>query len=175
VSVLLDRVKDPGNLGTVIRTAAAFGCHRIDVTPKCADVWSSKVVRSAMGGHFFIKIGDKDVDKLDDVTSRFSHVIFADATRKQCVNNDLMLTLKINELSEQHLLNHAHIGVVVGNETMGIDQTIYQRFYQIKRATANTIHLYKLEIPVEFDIESLNCSVAFGIICSKLRELLIKQ
>lgn len=49
--VLLDGVQDPGNVGTLIRTAAAVGIREIWTTPDCAWVWSGKVLRSAMGGH----------------------------------------------------------------------------------------------------------------------------
>ncbi|KAL7677430.1 hypothetical protein ACOME3_003669 [Neoechinorhynchus agilis] len=56
ISVICDMVRDPGNMGTIIRTCAAFGCQNILVTKGSVNVWDRKVLRSAMGGHFRISI-----------------------------------------------------------------------------------------------------------------------
>src|SRR5688500_17570087 len=50
--LLLDAVQDPGNVCTIIRTAAALGAHATIALPGSVDVWDAKVVRSAMGAHF---------------------------------------------------------------------------------------------------------------------------
>ncbi|KAL8588145.1 hypothetical protein ACOMHN_044115 [Nucella lapillus] len=52
LTLICDTVRDPGNLGTLIRTAAAVGCRKIITTKGCVDVWEPKVLRGAMGGHF---------------------------------------------------------------------------------------------------------------------------
>ncbi|TAK91997.1 MAG: RNA methyltransferase [Burkholderiaceae bacterium] len=54
--LLLDRVQDPGNLGTLMRTAAAAGHRKIFCGPGCADPWSPKVLRAGMGAHFYLEI-----------------------------------------------------------------------------------------------------------------------
>jgi RNA methyltransferase, TrmH family len=54
--VILDGVRDPGNLGTILRSAAAAGVQALLLTPGCVDAWSPKVVRSAMGAHFRLPI-----------------------------------------------------------------------------------------------------------------------
>ncbi len=54
--LLLDRVQDPGNLGTLLRTAAAAGHRKIFCGPGCADPWSPKVLRAGMGAHFFLEV-----------------------------------------------------------------------------------------------------------------------
>lgn len=54
--VLVEGVQDAGNLGAVLRNAAAFGVDSVVVGPGCADPWSPKVLRAAMGGHFFLRI-----------------------------------------------------------------------------------------------------------------------
>lgn len=54
--VLLDGVQDPGNVGTIIRTAAAVGIANVWTTPDCAWVWSGKVLRAAMGGHRHVRL-----------------------------------------------------------------------------------------------------------------------
>lgn len=55
-ALALDRVRDPGNLGTMLRTAWAAGVQAVFVLPECADVFSPKVVRAAMGAHFGLPI-----------------------------------------------------------------------------------------------------------------------
>lgn len=54
--VVLDGVQDPGNLGTILRTAAAVGIPQVLLTPGCAQAWSPRVLRAAMGAHFSLAI-----------------------------------------------------------------------------------------------------------------------
>ncbi|MBX9850088.1 MAG: hypothetical protein K2X64_12390, partial [Rhodocyclaceae bacterium] len=54
--ILLEDVQDPGNLGSILRTAAAAGCDAAFLSAGCADVWSPKVLRAAMGGHFAMSV-----------------------------------------------------------------------------------------------------------------------
>lgn len=54
--VVLDAVQDPGNLGTILRTAAAVGLRDVVLTPGCAQAWSPRVLRAAMGAHFHLDI-----------------------------------------------------------------------------------------------------------------------
>ena len=60
-ALLLDSVQDPGNLGTILRTAAAAGIQQIYCSPGTASVWSPKVLRAGMGAHFVLEIYE-DVD-----------------------------------------------------------------------------------------------------------------
>ncbi len=60
--IYLDNVSDPGNTGTLLRTAAWFGINNIALSAKCVDPFNPKVVRSAMGAHFLLNIfGDVDL------------------------------------------------------------------------------------------------------------------
>ena len=54
--VVLERVQDPGNIGTILRSAAAAGVRDIVLSADCADVWSPKVLRAAMGAHFLLTL-----------------------------------------------------------------------------------------------------------------------
>lgn len=55
-AVLLDGVQDPGNLGSILRTAAAAGFRQVLLSPDCAQAWSPKTLRAAMGAHFLLDI-----------------------------------------------------------------------------------------------------------------------
>ncbi len=54
--LVVDRVRDPGNLGTILRSAEAAGASQVILTPTTVDVYSPKVVRGAMGAHFYLPI-----------------------------------------------------------------------------------------------------------------------
>jgi TrmH family RNA methyltransferase len=54
--LILDGLRDPGNLGTVLRTATAAGVQAVLLAPGCADAWSPKVLRAGMGAHFHLPI-----------------------------------------------------------------------------------------------------------------------
>ena len=54
--LVLDGVQDAGNLGTILRTAAAAGVRDVLLTPGCAQAWSPRVLRAGMGGHFCVRL-----------------------------------------------------------------------------------------------------------------------
>ena len=54
--LMLDQLRDPGNLGTILRSAEAAGVNQVIVAPGCVDPWNPKVVRSGMGAHFRLPI-----------------------------------------------------------------------------------------------------------------------
>lgn len=58
-ALLLEDIQDPGNLGSVLRSAAAAGCDAVFLSRGCADAWSPKVLRAAMGGHFALRIYER--------------------------------------------------------------------------------------------------------------------
>ena len=62
--VVLDGVQDPGNLGALLRTAAAAGIGDVLLTQGCAQAWSPRVLRAGMGGHFALRIFDQ-IDVVD--------------------------------------------------------------------------------------------------------------
>ena len=70
--VFLDGLQDAGNVGTILRTAAAFGVPDVLFGRGCADPWSPKALRAGMGGHFFLRIS-ASVDLAADV-GRFGRI-----------------------------------------------------------------------------------------------------
>lgn len=64
--IYLDQISDPGNMGTILRTAAWFGIDQVALSPGCIDLFNPKVVRSAMGAHFGLSwAGEISIDALD--------------------------------------------------------------------------------------------------------------
>lgn len=58
-AILLDGVQDPGNVGTLLRTAAAAGVKQVLLSPGCASAWSPKVLRAGQGAHFVLAIHEE--------------------------------------------------------------------------------------------------------------------
>ena len=78
-AIYLDNVQDPGNVGTLLRTAAAAGVRHAIAGPGCAFIWSPKVMRAAMGAHFALDLHEQIEPRvLRDVFA--GEVLAADAT-----------------------------------------------------------------------------------------------
>ncbi|HCM88741.1 MULTISPECIES: RNA methyltransferase [Vagococcus] len=137
--LLLDNVQDPGNVGTMIRTADAAGFDCVILGEGTADIYNSKVVRSMQGSQFHIQV------------------------------EEVPILVKINELKEQNFelygteLNEkaisycsinkeSKLGIIFGNEGQGVSREIL----------AETD--YNVYIPMKGQAESLNVAIAAGII-----------
>lgn len=142
--MLFESVRDPGNIGTIIRTAAAFGIDKLIFTSDCADIYSSKVIRSAMGAMFKVKINivedfKTSISKLKDS----GYNILGAALDKNS------LILGNNELSSKD-------AIIIGNEGKGISKETLE-------LCNNT-----LLIPMQDNTESLNAAMAATIIMWEL-------
>jgi RNA methyltransferase, TrmH family len=63
-ALILDQIRDPGNLGTLLRTGAAAGVEAVFLPPETADAWAPKVVRAGMGAHFVLPIQALNWDEI---------------------------------------------------------------------------------------------------------------
>ena len=139
ISLLLDGLQDPGNLGTIIRSADWFGIIQVYCTEDCADVYSSKVVQATMGS-----ISRVQVEYVDARTflNRHKELTLYAATLG---GNSIYKMKKISE------------GIIaIGNESKGIRSSILD------------MASHKITIPGKGFADSLNASVAAGILLSHL-------
>lgn len=140
--VVLDAVQDPGNVGTIVRTAAALGTAAVVATPGTVDLWNAKVVRSGMGAGFFLPVLSSTWDALDAFRHRESFALWgADAAGTP-----------VHELKP-----HDRLALVVGNEGAGLSDEARRR---VDRLVA---------LPIASSVESLNVAVATGILLYQLR------
>ena len=139
-ALALCSLRDPGNLGAIIRSAVAFGTEHIILTSDSADVYNPKTVRAAMGGIFKI---------------RFTYVRnFAEFITKAQDNSRRVFAAELTETArslEDIDVRHSDI-FVIGNEGHGIP-------LEISSLCTNSVY-----IPIAENTESLNASVAASLI-----------
>lgn len=149
LSVYLDAVRDPGNMGTLIRIADWFGVEQIIVSSDCADVFNPKVVQSAMGSLFRVKIFECDDPEkfFRNVTENKSATVYAAAMKGK---NIYTMDLERNAI------------LILGNESSGVNKLLTESAdYEI------SIPLFPRKTKTIPD--SLNVAAAGAIIISEFR------
>ena len=139
ISLALDTIQDPGNMGTIIRLADWFGIKNIFCSTDCADVYNPKVVQASMGSISRVRVEYTDI--LSWLTENNDVHIYA------AVLNGRDIT-KMEKIKEGV--------IVIGNESKGINEEMLK--------LANV----QITIPGKGKAESLNAAVATGIILSHL-------
>ncbi|GHU28975.1 RNA methyltransferase [Betaproteobacteria bacterium] len=134
-AVLLDGIQDPGNLGSILRTAAAAGFRQILLSTDCAQAWSSKTLRAAMGAHFSL-----DIHENSDLLG------FLSAYRGQSIVTALdaateLFTVEIGR----------PVAWVFGNEGQGV------------RPEVSKLAGMRIRIPMPGNAESLNVGAAAAV------------
>ncbi len=139
--IVLDEISDPGNVGTIIRTADWFGIKQVILLGECAGKYSPKVVRSTMGSFFRVEI--IEISK-DEFYQLYSDKLMNIRLLGAFLDADKVITdLKLNQ--------NEVFGLVVGNESRGISGTLEKKITE------------KFKIPGNGEAESLNVGVALGI------------
>jgi RNA methyltransferase, TrmH family len=144
----LDRISDPGNLGTIIRVADWFGIRHIMCSPDTVELFNPKVVQATMGSLFRVKVHYVDLEetitKMADEVPKFAATL----------DGDNIYTQKLPQKAV----------VIVGNESHGISESLIG------------LADHKLTIPsAAGSAESLNASIATAIICSEFKKSLFLQ
>ena len=137
--LLLEDVQDPGNVGTMIRTADAAGFDGVLLTDQSADLYNMKTLRSMQGSHFHLPIYRLATADLIDLAKKSDLPIFAS-------------TLSDDSIDYEKLKGSQNFILVMGNEGQGISS-------MIEAAADQLVH-----IPMKGKAESLNVAVAAGIL-----------
>ncbi len=143
--VVLDKVQDPGNLGTIIRITDAVGFKDIILTKGSADVYNEKTIRSSMGSIFNMNINYLPEDELMSFLKERGYKTIVTALEDD--------TVDYSEMG----LSHKN-AIIFGNEGNGVGTNIIQKSDE------------SIKIPIYGDAESLNVAVAAGIVLYKIRE-----
>ncbi|MCL2644226.1 MAG: RNA methyltransferase [Betaproteobacteria bacterium] len=134
--IVLDGIQDPGNLGSILRTAVAAGIRLAWLTPGCAQAWSPKALRAGMGAHFCLRIHER-VDVLAGLTSYQGKVVAAGVGEESRMFFDADLI--------------GPVAWLFGAEGQGISPALLARADEI------------LRIPMMEGIESLNVGAAVAV------------
>ena len=146
--VLLDRIQDPGNVGAIIRSAAGAGADAVLLCPECADPWSPRALRAAMGGTFSLTV--RTGADLVECADRFAGKVIATAGRGGVPPSGVDLT--------------GPIAVLFGSEGVGLNDAL-----SAKAAVSVTI-------PLARAIDSLNVGAAAAIVMfERVRQLAAKN
>lgn len=141
--VVLDAVQDPGNVGAIIRTAAALGANATVALPGTVDLWNAKVVRAAMGAQFHHLALAATLDELRAWAARHGVPLWgADGAGTPVARGDAP---------------PARVALCMGNEGAGLTDAT-------RAACARLV-----AIPVTDQVESLNVAVATGILLQLVR------
>lgn len=143
VLLVLDAVQDPGNVGTILRTAAALGAVATVTLPGTVDLWSAKVVRSGMGAHFRHPAFSSTWSELDAFRARTGMKVFVADSGGEVASSTVV---------------PQRVALVVGNEGAGLSPEA--------RARADRT----IGLRISPDVESLNVAVATGILLHSLNQ-----
>lgn len=133
--VLLEDIQDPGNLGAILRSAAAAGVQTAYLSRHCADAWAPKVLRAGMGAHFVLSI-QEDAD-LPQVARQLPGMLVAASLDAEQSLFEVSLT--------------GPVAFAIGNEGAGLSVELAQLAQQ------------KIKIPMPGAVESLNAAAAAAI------------
>ncbi len=147
LSLMLDDIKDPGNLGTIIRIADWFGIGNIICSETCADAYNPKTVQSSMGSLFRVGIYYQALDKVLAKASGDNIPVYG--------------TLLEGENIYSSKLNEKGI-IVIGSESHGISENLIQFI-------TRKISVPSFSKSATQKAESLNAAMAAAIVCSEFR------
>ena len=142
--IMLDDVNDPGNLGTIIRTAAGLGYDGIIMSPNTVDLYNEKVIRSTRGVMFKIPIIKANLQEVIKLLKK--EKVF-------CIGTALT-----NAKDVKHITKKDKFAICLGNEAKGISKEVLDNMDE------------NVKIAMNNDVESLNVSIAAGIIMYEMME-----
>jgi TrmH family RNA methyltransferase len=145
--VVLDRIQDPGNLGTIIRIVDAVGFKDIILTKGSVDAYNEKTIRSSMGSIFNMNINYMEEEELLEFLKANGYKMIVTALEDNTIDYNIM------GLSNRN-------AIIFGNEGKGVASSIIEKSDE------------KIKIPIYGSAESLNVAIAAGVILYKVKEKL---
>ncbi|MCT4508804.1 MAG: RNA methyltransferase [Tepidibacter sp.] len=143
--VVLDRIQDPGNMGTIIRTADAAGAHSIILLKGCVDIYNPKVIRSTMGSIFNMNIVGCTDEAFDIIKNKGFNIVSS----------------YLNTNNYYNSVDYGDkVALVIGNEGNGIKDEIIDKSDLL------------VKIPIYGKAESLNAAMASGILMYEIKNKL---
>jgi TrmH family RNA methyltransferase len=133
--VMLEDIQDPGNLGSILRSAAAAGIEEIYLSPRCVQAWSPRVLRAGMGAHFALRVYEQVA--LDRLTAAYPGIVLATA------RNSAMSLFSVDL--------RGRVAFLFGNEGAGLTP-------ELSGAAHHTV-----SIPMPGAVESLNVAAAAAV------------
>lgn len=134
--LILDAIRDPGNLGTILRAAAASGTQAVLLSPDCVDAWNPKVLRAGMGAHFRVPLAALDWPEI--VT--------------YCASLPVYLADSDGQLRYDQVDWRGDWGLIIGGEARGAGEQ------------AANLATARITIPMHAETESLNAAMAASVI-----------
>lgn len=139
-ALILDNLRDPGNVGTILRTAAAAGVEAVLLSPGCVDAYNPKVLRSAMGAHFRLVVVEHGWDAIADYCRDLPRYLA-----------DMTGDVRYDQA------DWSQYALIIGSEAHGAS------------TEAEAIASHIVYIPMQSNAESLNAAVAAGILLFEAR------
>ena len=135
---ILDNIQDPGNLGTIIRSACAFNINTIIMSNDTVDLYNDKVIRASEGMIFNLNYTKGDLEEILTILKKDNYTIYGtDVKQGESLNNIIF--------SDKN-------AVIIGNEGKGMNNNLYNLCDKF------------INIPINSNCESLNAGVAASII-----------
>ncbi|MFA9413481.1 MULTISPECIES: TrmH family RNA methyltransferase [unclassified Streptococcus] len=144
--LVLEDVQDPGNVGTMIRTADAAGFDGVLINHRTADIYNQKTLRSMQGSHFHLPIYRLPIEEIISQLKAIEVPVLA-------------TTLSEHSVDYRTLTGYDHFALVMGNEGSGISAAMAEQADEL------------VHIPMPGRAESLNVAVAAGIMMFRLVNL----
>ncbi|MBU0278505.1 RNA methyltransferase [Gemella sp. zg-570] len=145
--VILDKIQDPGNLGTIIRTADAFSFDCVILGKETTSLYSQKVIRSMQGSHFHIDCFE-NVDILSFLSEMKDFDIFATS-----LDDSSKFLEGISKINDKY-------AIILGNEANGVSSEILSKVTN------------KIKIKMDGQAESLNVGVSSAIIMHYIKNII---
>ena len=145
--LILDRIQDPGNMGTIIRTADAAGVDAIIALKGCVDIYNPKVIRSTMGSIFDMNI---------------IHETQEEALRVLKLKNFDIVSSYLNTNNYYNNIEYDYkTALVIGNEANGINDELISKSDKL------------VKIPIYGNAESLNAAISSAILMYEIKKYLV--